>query len=249
MLSSLQLARHDLLFLAAGAWQEIMQQQDQQQDQQQGQQNLALWPANDWPVVVRRQTASAQVQADNWLAVAISLPPRQNGDKPRLALQIRHNDVLRQRPALALLEMLDLLEQNEKFSRRTTATSAVDPHVVRKLSELASAAIDVPLAVYGSWSWQAITALPFVRANSDIDVLFAPRSRRQLAQGLDLLQHFAKTLPLDGEIVFPSGDAVAWREWLQHEAALEQTVLVKTFSKVSLMTRRAVLASLDSAEG
>lgn len=221
MPSSLPLARHDLLYLSASAWLEIVAHQPDKQ--------LALWPARDWPVVVRRQTGLAIAQDENLIDVAISLPPLANGDKPRLPLQIRKDDVVRHRPALALSEIIALLPSSIPSAMR----------------ELASA--NLPLAVYGSCSWQAITGLPYVQPSSDVDLLFAPSDPSQLADGLRLLQDFSQILPLDGEIVFPGGKAVAWREWQQNDAALDQTVLVKTLNNVSLATRRNVLASFASA--
>jgi phosphoribosyl-dephospho-CoA transferase len=49
-------------------------------------------------------------------------------------------------------------------------------------------------------------------------------------------------LPLDGEIVFPSGDAVAWKEW-----AGAERVLVKRASAVRLAPVAELLSTLEDA--
>jgi phosphoribosyl-dephospho-CoA transferase len=48
-----------------------------------------------------------------------------------------------------------------------------------------------------------------------------------------VLAHHAETLPLDGEVVFAGGRAVAWKEWLQARATAAK-VLVKQLQRVSL---------------
>jgi phosphoribosyl-dephospho-CoA transferase len=100
------------------------------------------------------------------------------------------------------------------------------------LARLNEAARGLSIKVYGSLALQAITGLSYVRPASDIDLLFAPRTTAELRAGLDLLQSHAAGLPLDGELVFPSGVAVAWREWLQ---AGTRRMLVKDRSAARLV--------------
>ncbi|MBI3229840.1 MAG: phosphoribosyl-dephospho-CoA transferase, partial [Burkholderiales bacterium] len=106
--------------------------------------------------------------------------------------------------------------------------------------------LGLELRVYGSWSWQALTCLPYVRASSDIDLLFTPKNSAQLQAGLALLQRHARLLPLDGEVIFPQQQAVAWREWLN--ASVDAHVLVKSCTSVSLQTRAVLLASFATRE-
>jgi phosphoribosyl-dephospho-CoA transferase len=77
--------------------------------------------------------------------------------------------------------------------------------------------------------------------DSDIDLLFFPANRNALDAGLALLERYSAVLPLDGEIVFPSGDAVAWKEWLNADR-----VMVKDAVTVRLAPTAALLATLDA---
>jgi phosphoribosyl-dephospho-CoA transferase len=50
-----------------------------------------------------------------------------------------------------------------------------------------------------------------------------------------LLDHYSLQLPLDGEIIFPSGQAVAWKEWRNAAStAIGTRVLVKRIDCVLL---------------
>jgi phosphoribosyl-dephospho-CoA transferase len=56
-----------------------------------------------------------------------------------------------------------------------------------------------------------------------------------LHHGLALLDDYSRQLPLDGEIVFPSFQAVAWKEWRNAVPAASRTrVLVKRIDCVLL---------------
>lgn len=103
-------------------------------------------------------------------------------------------------------------------------------------------AIGVTPAVYGSLAWQHLTGLGYVRPESDIDLLFAPRDRWQLDGLLDLLAAVGDCSPrLDGEILLPDGAAVAWRELAGRPARL----LVKGPAEVGLRDLASVLALFD----
>lgn len=112
------------------------------------------------------------------------------------------------------------------------------------LAELVRRAQDVGVtpAVYGSLAWQHRTGLGYVRPDSDIDLLFAPRERWQLDGVLDMLAAVGDGSPrLDGEILLPDGAAVAWRELAGRPARL----LVKGPAEVSLRDLPSVLALFD----
>jgi phosphoribosyl-dephospho-CoA transferase len=214
----LPLARHQLVYLQAAAWQRVLAEidapialRDELQD----------WPKHDWPLVLARQT----MQTQEFLTLGWSLPPRENGDKPRLTLQVAMHEIAGRRLPLSLQEVIALLQQqNLKLPVR--------------LQELAQ----LHVQIFGSWSWQALTGLAYLRPSSDIDVLLPVQNQAQLVTGLRHLQAARQTLPLDGEIVFPDDSAVAWREWLQQS----EQVLVKSFDAVSLARREELLALLPA---
>ena len=216
----LPLARHQLVYLQPAAWQRVLNEIDAPLAMQA---ELNAWAEYDWPLVLARQTVLQQGQ----LSLGWPLPPRANGDKPRLALQLSMQEIARRVPPLSLHEVIALFQPQS---------------VPERLVELAAQMADTQIAVYGSWSWQALTGLAYLRSSSDIDLVLQPQTQAQLQAGLQHLQAAREVLPLDGEIVFLEGSAVAWREWLQNS----EQVLVKNFSAVSLARRENLLALLPA---
>jgi phosphoribosyl-dephospho-CoA transferase len=114
------------------------------------------------------------------------------------------------------------------------------------LAALQRDATDLHLRVYGSLAMEALTGLPYVAPTSDVDLLFHPTSRRQLEHGIAVLSRHAALLPLDGEIVFPGGAAVAWKEWLL-ATTNPAKVMVKELHTVRLADTASLLALLEPA--
>jgi phosphoribosyl-dephospho-CoA transferase len=91
-------------------------------------------------------------------------------------------------------------------------------------------------AQIGSLAWQYLACSPditYLTADSDLDLLFRPSSWESLLRLTSVLQHFQDRHPaprLDGEIVLPNDDAVAWREIANHPAK----VLAKGMTGVRL---------------
>ncbi|WP_448202468.1 malonate decarboxylase holo-[acyl-carrier-protein] synthase [Azospirillum sp. sgz302134] len=100
--------------------------------------------------------------------------------------------------------------------------------------------------VFGSLAWQHLSGLSYVRAGSDVDLLFAPR-RWPVVEGLlavlaDLDGFHPPEGPrLDGEILLPDGGAVAWRELAARPAKL----LVKGPADVTLRNYAQITALFD----
>jgi len=211
-------SRHELVWLTAQGWKEAaasVRPGDLR--------SLALWERQGWPAVVRRRDVGAPGHV---VSLGIALPPSgADAPKERIGLRADAAHVQRRLPALGLAEAM------------AAAPAAWRP----ALDELAGAG--VALRAYGSLALQAITGLPYLTSASDIDLLLAPGSRAELDAGIGLLSRYAETLPLDGEVVFPSGEAVAWKEW--RDAAPRSRVLVKTIDAVRLAERAALLATLE----
>ena len=91
------------------------------------------------------------------------------------------------------------------------------------------------LQVYGSFGWQHLTGLPYVRPGSDLD-LIAPVSDDAGALHAALaLERMAWPVRLDGELAFPDGHSIAWREYLMRHRSEVAHVLVKHRSGVALV--------------
>jgi phosphoribosyl-dephospho-CoA transferase len=96
-------------------------------------------------------------------------------------------------------------------------------------------ALGVTPRVYGSFGWQQLTGLPYLRAESDLDLLLTVADSDMADAAAALLsQPPFETPRLDGELVFPDGSAVAWREWRQWRAGQVDRVLVKRLHGVAM---------------
>lgn len=207
--------RHELAWLTAQGWQAARASCHQHAA------TLQRWEDEGWPCVVRRQDTGADPLRE--LCLGIALPPGGAGIKTRIALRADLSDVARRSAPLALADV----------------RAALPPAWLRGFALLEGLAAGLDLRVYGSLAWQALTGLPCVRPTSDIDLLLEVRSEVQLNAGVGLLGA-AHRLPLDGEILFPGGQAVALKEW----AGADERVLVKHDSGVRLEKRTTLLATL-----
>ncbi|MBY6261263.1 malonate decarboxylase holo-[acyl-carrier-protein] synthase [Azospirillum sp. 412522] len=149
-------------------------------------------------------------------------------DKRRIGLHVAADAAAGRLPPLPLAEALEAAPEGWQPMLTDLA---------RRAQELGMAA-----AVYGSLAWQHRTGLRYVRPESDVDLLFAPRDRWQLDGVLKLLAAVGDGSPRpDGEILLPDGAAVAWRELAGQPARL----LVKGVAEVSLRELSDVLALFD----
>ena len=219
-------ARHDLVWLGETGWDRVLAGAAPASSAA-----LAAWRAAGWPAVVRRAEAD---MAAGEVALGIPLPPRAgDGRKVRIAGRVGIDAIRRHAGPLALAQV----HATELPSHWRPALAELDRQ---------ARACGIVLRVYGSTALQALTGQRYLSAASDIDLLLHPRSQGELALGLALLQRFAAQLPLDGEIVFPGGRAVAWKEWSAALGGAAGTrVLVKEMTRVCLAPIEALLAALE----
>jgi phosphoribosyl-dephospho-CoA transferase len=97
--------------------------------------------------------------------------------------------------------------------------------------------------VHGGLMWQHVTGEAYLRSGSDLDLLFWVDTHEQLDRAASLLHLVAgRSIPrVDGEIVFPDGSVVAWREWLSPAP----TLLTKRPDGVAVIDRLSLLAHLS----
>lgn len=175
---------------------------------------LARWVGERRPLVVARRQNH---DAPDMLRLGLALP-----GKRRVSVTLPTDAVeLRRRPPY-LFDVVD-------------AGMAFWPEAMRDLvARVAQIAPDT--RVFGSLAWQFFAADPayaYVTPASDIDLLLVPTHLARLASTIAMLQDFETRWPaprLDGEIVLPGGDFVAWREF----AARPKKILVKGVDNVSL---------------
>jgi phosphoribosyl-dephospho-CoA transferase len=87
--------------------------------------------------------------------------------------------------------------------------------------------LGVRARVYGSTGWQCLTGLRYLHEHSDLDLWLAVDDAQQADRVVDLLRACDVALRIDGELVFPHGGAVAWREWAAWREGRCRGVLVK----------------------
>ncbi|HEY3180986.1 MAG TPA: malonate decarboxylase holo-[acyl-carrier-protein] synthase [Casimicrobiaceae bacterium] len=190
---------------------------------------IELWFSRRWPLVVRRPDDDEIFFADDCIAVGLPLPPALG--KGRLKFRVASAGIAAHAPPLALDDVV----------------AAMDPAWQRALAPLArdAARARSVLRVFGSAAWQAQTGLAYLHEWSDIDLLIEPADTSELDTAIALFERFARqtAIRLDAEIVFPGGDAVAWREW--HRAKGDGRVLAKSLARVALVRKITLAERLE----
>ncbi len=185
---------------------------------------LELWTARGWPFVVRRGDGDT-----TRIAVGLALPPALG--KRRFGFVLQRSGIAAQAPPFAIDDVVVRLMGNSQYMVASLARAA---HSAR-----------VALRVFGSIAWQAQTGLDYVRPESDVDVLTHVVDTSQLDAAVRLFDDATQRLPMriDGEIVFPRGDSVAWREWARPRADAAR-VLAKHVAGAALVSRGELIAQL-----
>lgn len=190
-----------------------------------------LWQAaRDWIAAGRPLVAARQPAGDGPLALGLALPLAQQ--RKRLSIQVDRGAVAGNCPPLPLGRCLSRLP-------------GAQAETLRRL-DAGAAACGARLGVFGSLAWETLSGEAYRHAESDIDLICEVATPAQFDALLALLQQAADELPcrLDGELRFPGGQAVAWRE-IAAQRQPEAQVLVKGEHEVGLLAVSALLASLD----
>jgi len=218
-------ARHKIVWITSDGWSELRTRADEADRAA-----LEQWSEADWPVIVRRRDEDA---AEDQVCVGLPLPPNPvDGTKKRIALRIARNQV---REVRAPLSVSDVLDSAPDYWRTALDAFAAETKRLR-----------LTIQVYGSLAMQSLTKQRYITPHSDIDLLFQPRSVGQLGTGTGLLSYYANSLPLDGEIVFPEGRGVSWKEWIQAmHTSTQVRVLAKDAHAVSLKSPTFLLEAFD----
>jgi phosphoribosyl-dephospho-CoA transferase len=161
-----------------------------------GQEELAgNWVKNNFPMVVARQPEQL-VNATKHIVLGFTLPSAPA--RTRVMLQAdRAAIMLHRRPIL----LADAIQFAPEIWREN----------MLKLNALCTN-FGVTVRVYGSLSTEIFTGNKYLDEASDLDLLLECNENTKLAELLFQLEHFAMHPRFDGEILAPSGWAVAWRE-------------------------------------
>jgi len=176
---------------------------------------LELWAVRGLPLVVTRQPTALRD------ALATGLPAPARFRRRRLALAVVPADVV----------FLDEFPPAEAVTRLLPrAFVAAWRSLVATLAGAGCGA-----RVYGGFGWQALTRLAYVHADSDLDLLLPVSTAAHADEVVQVLAAAAWDGPrLDGELLFPDGAAIAWREWHDYRQGRAAQVLVKRLRGVAL---------------
>jgi phosphoribosyl-dephospho-CoA transferase len=188
---------------------------------------LASWADRGWPVVVRRRAAGECAKM-----VPIGVPLPRSAGEPRIALAIPKEAVLERSSPPSL------------WTVRNAADRSWKP-TIRALVMLGARHAVTP-AAFGSLLWQYQTGLRYLSPRSDLDLLWRAHEGYEISYLLAGIAEAERSAPMriDGEIVFPNGASVNWRELyraLSHDDVSE--VLVKSIDGVHLADISQLLVS------
>jgi len=164
------------------------------------------WSERDHPLVIARHRGPAST--DRWSA---GLPVPLAHERLRIAVDLMRADI---------------------------AHRCAFPRAARVLTlplALRDGLHDLSVRVYGAHGWQALTGEEYVHRDSDIDLLVDVVDEHHADSVAARLAALA-SWPLDGELVFADGRAVAWREWIAWRAGRTAQVLVKRIDAVTIET-------------
>ncbi len=189
---------------------------------------LAQWATHRLPLVVTQQRAGLPPSH-----VALGLPAPLQWRRRRIALHVPLSSVLYFDDFPTAAAVAALLS----ISVLTSVPTRVPTSIRDGWLSLAAALTELGAAprVYGSFGWQQLTGLPYLHADSDLDLHLSVSDARAADVVADALSRapFAKPR-LDGELVFFDGSAVAWREWCQWRAGRVEKILVKRLTGVAM---------------
>jgi phosphoribosyl-dephospho-CoA transferase len=192
---------------------------------------VEAWADRGWPVIVRRR---AEAEDPDLVPVGVPLPPADG--KRRIALLLPPGSVFK-RSSPPLLR---------------AAARVANPGWRSTIASLLAlgARTGVDPAAFGSLLWQHLTDLAYLTPHSDLDVLWpVPAGFDVLSLVLGIAE-IAQAAPLriDGEVIFPDGSAVNWRElWNAHRTADRTAVLAKSMEGVRLVEIASLTRLMEHA--
>jgi phosphoribosyl-dephospho-CoA transferase len=202
------LRRHQLLCLNALGWAAVAGQVEAGLPDT----VLQLWRSRRLPLVLCRQP-----QAGPHAPLCAGLPLPARWARRRCAVQVPREGIAYFAEFPTMLQVLPEVPVAHRAS------------LVRLSQQLAMAGLRAQ--VYGSFGWQALTGMAYVREGSDLDLWVGVAHAAEADLAARCLQQCDAAgeagLRLDGELVFPHGDAVSWREWLRFRAGCSRSLLVK----------------------
>ena len=201
------------------------------------------WPASSSLIAMTDDTHRAAIDAHAERGHAFVARRRQPCDGPEgipLGLRLPRGQAVRSLsfcvPAAAIRTVADAMPLADALALESAIPPAWRQTVQALVQQMQHIAL-VP-RIYGSLAWQAGSGVGYVDDDSDLDLLLRPVSKEQAKACLDLLDTASRTatMRLDGEMEFPDGSAVAWKEL----ASGATSMLVKKIDGVALVETESI---------
>jgi phosphoribosyl-dephospho-CoA transferase len=191
---------------------------------------LLDWIARGKPLVVARQSSFAPATQPP-VKLGAALPLRLG--RAKISCRVACG-VVRTASALSAEKVLGVLPDAER-------------QALARLSDVAEK-LGIALGVYGSTAWECLAGESYRRPDSDVDLICDVHRRDTLSPWLRAMQITEREMNghLDGEIRFPNGEAVAWREFARVDPKnVDANVLVKSLYDVGFARIGALMESLQ----
>nr|AGU11473.1 Phosphoribosyl-dephospho-CoA transferase MdcG [uncultured organism] len=204
------LRRHQLAWLDEAGWAALRAQPRDPEAAE----CVAHWGAQHLPLVVTRQGAEADL-----LALGLPAPARWN--RRRIALSVPRVHVTTLGAFPLAREIGPMLPAHAREPWLLLCNSLMRMSVVSR--------------VHGSHGWEVITGERHVRSGSDVDLHVAvgtPDAADAVVECLEAAAPWAPTI--DGELQFPDGADVSWREWARWRRGEVAEVMVKRLHGVAI---------------
>ena len=184
---------------------------------------LHHWALRALPLVVCRQ------RVENFPpTISLGLPAPSVWDRRKLALEVTPIEVGRvgRFPSFEQFEQFEQFKQFESCEAFIAAINEIrfnDP------------GFEGSIQVYGSFGWETLTGMAYVRPSSDLDLRVEVPDHETAAAVARALNALQLPMRVDGELAFPDGSAIAWREYLQWVEGKVDRMLVKSRTSVGFI--------------
>lgn len=221
------LHRHQLAWLTAAGWERVGAGTWDEVSRD----CLDHWRRHELPLVVTRQPAPGSGEA----VVALGLPAPLRWERRRIPLSVPRVDVASWGDFPEAQQLHETLPPEQRPAWQGLCAALEEGGLVAR--------------IHGSHGWQLITGLGCVRPGSDIDLALAVGRVEQADAAAAILQQaHGPHLSLDGELSWPDGQAVAWREWQIWRAGRVKSILVKHLSGHRLVHDLAIFGPHSLSE-
>ena len=219
------LHRHDLLQAEPAAWQAMLRGYPSIADLP----LVADWARHGRPAIVRRRMAG---DFSDSVPAALPLPPCYG--KLRVAFSFPSGAAVVALPPVSLCDAA------------RTAPAEWKP-VISTLLDLGET-LKISPRVFGALLWEHKTGLPYLHAQSDLDLVWSISDEQAARLLVERLHRLDAESPvrLDGELQLPDGAGVNWRELAQSNDDERSEVLVKTMDCVQVRTKAELFRTPSS---